>query len=159
MYVADKYEGLVVIGDPDPKSKTPGVSTLLDGDPRNNFLKRALAFNPDGVLNGARRIVIAGTYAYMLCDRGLVVVDSNDPLKPSVSAVIGAPECRIRVESLSSSATLSWSTAKASKFSMCLTWAVLASSRTLPFRSKTAQHLRGAHVCLRRRRQTRCSHH
>ncbi|MFZ0523840.1 MAG: hypothetical protein WAL95_22635 [Candidatus Acidiferrales bacterium] len=91
LYVADKYEGLVVIGDPDPKSKTPGVSTLLDGDPRNNFLKRALAFNPNGVLNGARRIVIAGTYAYMLCDRGLVVVDLNDPLKPSVSAVIGAP--------------------------------------------------------------------
>jgi hypothetical protein len=92
LYVADKYEGLVVIGDPDPKSKTPGVSTLLDGDPRNNFLKRALAFNPDGVLNGARRIVIAGTYAYILCDRGLVAVDLNDPLKPRVSTVIGAPE-------------------------------------------------------------------
>ena len=92
LYVADKYEGLVVIGDPDPKSKSPGVSTLLDGDPRNNFLKRALAFNPDGILNGARRIVIAGTYAYMLCDRGLVVVDLNDPLKPRVAAEIGTPE-------------------------------------------------------------------
>jgi hypothetical protein len=92
LYVADKYEGLVVIGDPDPKSKSPGVSTLLDGDPRNNFLKRALAFNPDGILNGARRIVIAGTYAYMLCDRGLLVVDLNDPLKPRVAAEIGAPE-------------------------------------------------------------------
>ncbi len=91
LYVADKYEGLVVIGDPDPKSKTPGVSTLLDGDPRNNFLKRALAFNPDGILNGARRITIAGTYAYMLCDRGLVVVDLNDPLKPRVAAEIDAP--------------------------------------------------------------------
>jgi hypothetical protein len=91
LYVADKYEGLVVIGDPDPKSKTPGVSTLLDGDPRNNFLKRALAFNPDGILNGARRITIAGTYAYMLCDRGLVVVDLDNPLKPRVTAEIGAP--------------------------------------------------------------------
>lgn len=92
LYVADKYEGLVIIGDPDPKSKSPGVSTLLDGDPRNNFLKRALAFNPDGILNGARRIVIAGTYAYMLCDRGLVVVDLNDPIKPRVAAEIGSPE-------------------------------------------------------------------
>ncbi len=91
LYVADKYEGLVVIGDPDPKSKTPGVSTLLDGDPRNNFLKRALAFNPGGILNGARRITIAGTYAYMLCDRGLVVVDLDNPLKPRVAAEIGAP--------------------------------------------------------------------
>ena len=92
LYVADKYEGLVVIGDSNPKSKTPGVSTLLDGDPRNNFLKRALAFNPEGILNGARRITIAGTYAYILCDRGLVVVDLDQPLQPKVAAVIGAPE-------------------------------------------------------------------
>src|SRR5271154_730484 len=92
LYVADKYEGLVVVGDPDPRSKSPGVSTLLDGDPRNNFLRRALAFNPDGILNGARRITIAGTYAYMLCDRGLVVVDLNDPLHPRVTAEIGAPQ-------------------------------------------------------------------
>jgi hypothetical protein len=91
LYVADKYEGLVVIGDPDPKSKTPGVSTLLNGDPRDNFLKRALAFNPGGILNGARRITIAGTYAYMLCDRGLVVIDLDNPLKPRVAAEIGAP--------------------------------------------------------------------
>ncbi|MGB9069357.1 MAG: hypothetical protein WCC21_12385 [Candidatus Acidiferrales bacterium] len=92
LYVADKYEGLVVIGDSNPQSKTPGVSTLLDGDPRNNFLKRALAFNPDGILNGARRITIAGTYAYMLCDRGLVVVDLDKPLAPRVVAQIGTPQ-------------------------------------------------------------------
>jgi hypothetical protein len=91
LYVADKYEGLVVIGDSDPKSKSPGVSTLLDGDPRNNFLRRALAFNPAGILNGARRITIAGTYAYTLCDRGLVVVDLDNPLKPRIAAEIGAP--------------------------------------------------------------------
>jgi hypothetical protein len=91
LYVADKYEGLVVIGDSDPKSKTPGVSTLLNGDPRDNFLKRALAFNPGGILNGARRITIAGTYAYILCDRGLVVVDLDNPLRPRVAAEIGAP--------------------------------------------------------------------
>ena len=92
LYVADKYEGLVVIGDPDPKSKRPGVSTLLDGNPQNNFLKRALAFNPEGILNGARRITIAGTYAYMLCDQGLVVVDLDNPLQPKIAAKIGAPE-------------------------------------------------------------------
>jgi hypothetical protein len=92
LYVADKYEGLVVIGDPDPKSKRPGVSTLLDGNPQNNFLKRALAFNPEGILNGARRIAIAGTYAYMLCDQGLVVVDLDNPLQPKIAAKIGAPE-------------------------------------------------------------------
>ena len=91
LYVADKYEGLVIIGDPNLKSKSPGVGTLLDGNPSNNFLKRALAFNPEGKLNGARRITIAGVYAYILCDRGLVVVNLDNPLQPRVTAEIGEP--------------------------------------------------------------------
>jgi hypothetical protein len=91
LYVADKYEGLVIVGNPDLKSKSPGVGTLLDGNPANNFLKRALAFNPDGVLNGARRITIAGTFAYILCQRGLVVVDLDNPLQPKVTGEIGPP--------------------------------------------------------------------
>ena len=91
LYVADKEEGLVIIGNPNLKSRSPGVGTLLDGNPNNNFLKRALTFNPGGVLHGARRITIAGTYAYILCDRGLVVVDLNNPLDPKITAEIGAP--------------------------------------------------------------------
>ena len=91
LYVADKYEGLIVVGDPNLQGKSPGVGTLLDGNPANNFLKRALAFNPDGILNGARKIMIAGTFAYLLCDRGLVVVDLDNPLKPRVTATLGAP--------------------------------------------------------------------
>ena len=91
LYVADKEEGLVIIGDPNLKSKSPGVGTLLDGNPANNFLKRALAFNPGGVLTGARRITIAGTYAYILTDKALVVVDLDNPLAPRVTATIGAP--------------------------------------------------------------------
>jgi hypothetical protein len=94
LYVADKYEGLVIVGNPDLKSKSPGVGTLLDGNPANNFLNRALAFNPGGVLNGARRIAIAGTYAYVLCDRGLEVVDLDNPLQPRVTAEIGEPFLR-----------------------------------------------------------------
>src|SRR5262249_50882377 len=50
LYVADSEEGLVVIGNPDLKAKSPGVGTLLDGNPANNFLQRALAFNPGGIL-------------------------------------------------------------------------------------------------------------
>jgi len=91
LYVADKEEGLVIIGDPNLKSKNPGVGTLLDGNPANNFLKRALAFNPDGVLTGARRITIAGTFAYVLTDKALVVVDLDNPLAPRITANIGAP--------------------------------------------------------------------
>src|SRR2546426_4577911 len=92
LYVADKEEGLVIIGDPNLKSKSPGVGTLLDGNPANNFLKRALAFNPGGVLNGAHRITIAGTFAYILTDKSLVVVDLDNPLAPKVTATIGAPD-------------------------------------------------------------------
>ena len=89
LYVTDQYEGLVVVGDP----KT-GVGTLLDGDPRNNFLKRATTFNPEGRLNGARRITIAGTYAYILCDRGLEVVNLADPLHPVITAEIGSDQLK-----------------------------------------------------------------
>jgi hypothetical protein len=92
LYVADSDEGLVVVGNPDLKSSSPGVGTLLDGNPANNFLKRALAFNPNGVLTGARRITIAGTFAYVLTDKALVVVDLDNPLAPRVTARVGAPE-------------------------------------------------------------------
>lgn len=81
LYVTDKYEGLILVL----------AATLLDGDPRNNFLKRALTWNPDGILNGANNITIAGTHAYITCDRGLVIVDINEPLKPRVVGVIGEP--------------------------------------------------------------------
>jgi hypothetical protein len=92
LYVADREEGLVVIGNPNLKSSSPGVGTLLDGNPANNFLKRALAFNPNGVLTGAHRITIAGTYAYILTDKSLVVVDLDNPLAPRITATIGAPD-------------------------------------------------------------------
>jgi hypothetical protein len=91
LFVVDKEDGLVVVGDPNLKAKSPGVGTLLDGNPANNFLKRALAFNPGGVLMGARRITIAGTFAYILTDKVLVVVDLDNPLAPRVTATIGAP--------------------------------------------------------------------
>ncbi|MGB6962408.1 MAG: hypothetical protein WBF01_18550 [Candidatus Acidiferrum sp.] len=91
LYVADKEEGLVVIGNPDLKSSSPGVGTLLDGNPANNFLKRALAFNPNGILTGAHAITIAGTYAYILTDKSLLVVDLDNPLAPRIASTIGAP--------------------------------------------------------------------
>ena len=90
LYVADCDEGLVVIGN--PSGPTPGVGTLLDGNPSNNFLRRAATFNPDGKLACARRIVIAGVYAYILCNRGLVMVSLDNPLKPVIAAELGAPE-------------------------------------------------------------------
>jgi hypothetical protein len=92
LYVTDLEEGLVIIGDPNLKHKSPGVLTLLDGNPKNNFLQKALSFNPGGALNGARRITIAGQYAYILCAKGLEVVDISNPLEPKITAEIGAPD-------------------------------------------------------------------
>ena len=91
LYVTDLDEGLVIIGDPNLKGKSPGVLTLLDGNPSNNFLKKAASFNPNHALDGARRISFAGTYAYILCKKGLVVVDLTNPLAPKITAEIGAP--------------------------------------------------------------------
>jgi hypothetical protein len=81
IYATDKYEGLIVIG----------AGPLIDGDPLNNFLERQATFNPDGILCGASGITIVGTYAYILCDKGLVVVSIEDPKKPEVKCVIGEP--------------------------------------------------------------------
>jgi hypothetical protein len=82
LYVADKYEGLILVN----------AATLLDGDPLNNYLKRALdpaqfpngAFNPSGALNDANNIQIAGHYAYVTTSHGLVIVDIDEPLKPRI---------------------------------------------------------------------------
>src|SRR5262249_11534566 len=65
--------------------------TLLDGNPANNFLQRAVSFNPDGILTGAHRITIAGNYAYVLTDQNLVDVDLQNPLSPKVASVLVQP--------------------------------------------------------------------
>jgi hypothetical protein len=82
LYGTDSEEGFIVIGP---------VGTLLDGEARNNFIKRALAFNPDGKLKGANNVTIAGTYAYVTTDHGLYVIDINDPTNPKLTAEIGEP--------------------------------------------------------------------
>ena len=79
IYFTDAQEGLIAVG----------AGTLLDGNPTNNFLKRAMTFNEGGILTGARSITIVGTYAYICCNAGLVVVSIEDPLKPAVTAVLG----------------------------------------------------------------------
>jgi len=78
--VTDAEEGLYLVD----------IITMADGEPRNNFLKRAelsggaAAWNPNGVLTGARHITLAGTYAYVTTPRALVVVDLNNPLDPKL---------------------------------------------------------------------------
>ncbi len=78
LYVADRAEGLVLTT----------AATLLDGNPRNNVIERAVTFNPEGLLDGASFVTVAGRFAYVGCDKGLVIVDVNDPLRPAVAAVM-----------------------------------------------------------------------
>jgi hypothetical protein len=92
IYVVDKYEGLILVN----------AATLLDGDPLNNYLKRALepgkyprsAFNPNGELNDASNITIAGEYAYVTTPRALIVISIDDPLNPRIVSRVNLREPR-----------------------------------------------------------------
>jgi hypothetical protein len=83
-FVVDAEEGLILVD----------IDTLADREPRNNNLKRALTWNPDGVLTGARHITLAGYYAYIATDHGLVVVNLDNPLKPVIASVVNLPDVR-----------------------------------------------------------------
>ena len=73
-YITDSEEGLILVD----------LTTLADGEPRNNFLERALTWDADGALKGARHMVLGGYYAYILTDQELVVVNINTPLEPKL---------------------------------------------------------------------------
>ena len=83
-YITDAREGLILTN----------VNALVDGDPRNNFLRRAVTWNPDGVLNGARHLSIGGYYIYITTPRGLVIVSVDDPLHPKLIAQLAMDDPR-----------------------------------------------------------------
>ena len=76
--VTDAREGLILVD----------VDTLQDGEPRNNFLKRALTWDGGGLLRGARHVTLGGHYAYIAADEGVFVVDLSEPLKPRMAATL-----------------------------------------------------------------------
>jgi hypothetical protein len=78
IYVADRVEGLVLVG----------AATTIDGNPSNNFLKREVTFNPDHALAGACNVTIVGSYAYVCCDAGLAVVSLDTPTRPVLTIVV-----------------------------------------------------------------------
>ncbi len=75
--ITDSEEGLILVN----------VNTMADGEFRNNKLRRALTWNPDGALDGARHITLAGDIAYVIADEGLLVIDLSNPLEPSLEAI------------------------------------------------------------------------
>jgi hypothetical protein len=82
--ITDATEGLILTD----------VNTLADGEFRNNFLKRAVTWNPGGVLNGARHITLGGNYAYIATPNALVIADLSEPLKPQVIANLPMSDLR-----------------------------------------------------------------
>ena len=76
--VSDSAEGLILVD----------VDTLQDGEPRNNFLRRALTWDAGGLLKGARHVTLGGHMAYVSADAGVVIVDLAEPLRPRVAAVL-----------------------------------------------------------------------
>ncbi|WP_293007713.1 hypothetical protein [Nitrosomonas sp.] len=82
--ITDSQEGLILTD----------VNTLSDGELRNNFLKRSLTWNENGVLNGARHITIGGHYVYIIADAGLVILNLDDPLKPRLESIVALKDGR-----------------------------------------------------------------
>lgn len=83
-FITDAEEGLILTD----------VNTLADGEPRNNFLTRALTWNEKGILNGARHLTIGGRYFYIAADAGIVILDMNQPLAPKLIAVVPLRDVR-----------------------------------------------------------------
>jgi len=83
-FVTDLEEGLIVVD----------VATLLDGNPANNFIKRAATFNPEGKLNGARHAWMAGQWLYITTSQGLAVVDASNPTSPTFAGGYAGPALR-----------------------------------------------------------------
>lgn len=83
-FISDRIEGLITVD----------ITTLTDGVPTNDHLKRAATYNPASKLSGARKIIIVGNYAYVLTDRALAVVRISDPTRPELIDYIGAPSLR-----------------------------------------------------------------
>lgn len=88
--ITDAVEGLVLVN----------VETMADGEFRNNKLDRtrfadgSTAWNPDGVLKGARHVTLAGDIAYIAADAGLVTIDLANPADPQLMAVRALTDAR-----------------------------------------------------------------
>ena len=82
--LTDSKEGLILTD----------VNTLADANPRNNQLRRALTWNQNGILKGARHLTIGGHFVYVAADAGLVILNLDNPLRPQVESVVPLHDVR-----------------------------------------------------------------
>lgn len=57
-------------------------------------MQRAITWNPDGRLNGARYLKMAGHMVYIATDTEIVVADLDDPMQPRIAASIPLRDVR-----------------------------------------------------------------
>ena len=82
--ITDAEEGLILAD----------INTLSDGEPRNNFLERALTWNENGILKGARHLTVGGHYIYIAADAGLVILDLDNPMQPKRVGIVPLKDVR-----------------------------------------------------------------
>ncbi len=82
--ISDSEEGLILTD----------INTLADGEFRNNFLNRALTWDGDGRLKGARYLKVAGHIVYLATEREILVLDLDRPLQPRIAAAIPLADVR-----------------------------------------------------------------
>jgi hypothetical protein len=76
--ITDAEEGLILVD----------INTFADGEPRNNFINRAVTWNEGNLLKGAKHVTIGGHYLYITADKGVVIVDVDNPLEPKLVTVV-----------------------------------------------------------------------
>ena len=76
--ISDAVEGLILVN----------LDTFADGEFRNNFLTRALTWNPGGALTGARHVALGGNNAYILTPKALQIVSLEQPMAPRLVATL-----------------------------------------------------------------------
>lgn len=76
--ITDSEEGLILVN----------VDTLADREPRNNFFDRALTWNENGILTGAKHIELAGSNAFISTPDKVVILNLDKPLEPKVIATV-----------------------------------------------------------------------
>jgi hypothetical protein len=82
--ITDSKEGLILTN----------INTLADGNPQNNFLRRALTWNQGGILRGARHLTVGGHFVYVVADAGVVTLNLEDPLHPKIESVVPLQDAR-----------------------------------------------------------------
>lgn len=86
--ITDALEGLILVD----------INTLADGEFRNNVLGRALTWDANGALKGARHVTVAGSTLYITTPAGVAVVDVTAALQPKLLTLVPLPGARASMQ-------------------------------------------------------------